>query len=100
MYHMNNSECHVEPIEKRVDRQALEKSARATLGVMGMGCPSCATRVRNSLLSSPGVLQAEVELLCGLARVDYDPSQTTGLALLDAVASAGDERHTYQAFLI
>ncbi|NIN63291.1 MAG: hypothetical protein GTO63_00950, partial [Anaerolineae bacterium] len=90
MYHMTKSECHVPPIEKPVDPEALRGSARALLGVMGMGCPSCATRVRNSLLSYPGVLQVEIELPYGLARVDYDPARTGERALLDAVAAAGD----------
>jgi copper chaperone CopZ len=100
MYHMTKCECHVPPIEKQVDPEALRGSARALLGVMGMSCPSCATRVRNSLLSYPGVLQVEIELSYGLARVDYDRARTSERALLDAVVTAGDGRHTYQAVLI
>jgi copper chaperone CopZ len=56
--------------------------------------------VSNGLLSWPGVLRVEISLTHGLARVDYDPRRTGHSDLLDAVAGAGDDRHTYQAFLI
>ncbi len=100
MFHIADRNCHVEPIRKVVDPQALEGSATALLGIMGMGCPNCANRVRNSLLSLPGVLRAEIDLSHGLARVDFDPGSAGHRDLLDAVAAAGDDRHTYEALLI
>ena len=34
--------CHVDPMEKTLDRQALENAVAAYLQVGGMGCPNCA----------------------------------------------------------
>lgn len=100
MYRMRDTECHVPEIEKPNDLEAPESAARALLGVMGMGCPTCATRVRNALLAEPGVLSVQIDLSHGLARVAYDRERTTERGLLDAVAAAGDVRHTYQAVLL
>lgn len=100
MYRMRDQECHAPPIETTVDAEALESAAGALLGVMGMGCPTCATRVRNALLSDPGVLSVRMDLSHGLARVAYDRQRTTERRLLDAVAAAGDVRHAYQAVLL
>lgn len=100
MYHLADWNCHVEPIRKVADPQALEGSTTALLEISGMGCPNCVTRVSNGLLSWPGVLRVEISLMNGLARVDYDPRRTRHRDLLDAVAAAGDDRHTYQALLI
>lgn len=93
--------CHVEAIEKPVDQTALRTSAAAVLRITGMGCPNCATRVRNSLLQVPGVLAAGVELDARLARVNFD-DRRTGLAdLLHAVARAGaGSHHSYSATLV
>lgn len=100
MIEMRDHRCHVPAIEKRVNPLALEHATTAVLGVMGMGCPNCAIRVRNALLSEVGVLAVEIELQSGLARVAYDARQATSRALLEAVAAAGDDRHCYQAILV
>ncbi|NIW36065.1 MAG: hypothetical protein GWN32_05900 [Gemmatimonadetes bacterium] len=100
MYRMKNRDCHVPRLEKAVDPEDLERSATTLLGVTGMGCPNCAMRVRNSLLSRKGVLDVHIDLPYGLARVAYDPASTGDQELLDAVAAAGNDRHTYQAVLI
>ncbi|MFQ5614100.1 MAG: heavy-metal-associated domain-containing protein [Anaerolineae bacterium] len=99
---MNEHEnCHVEPLEKPLDRAALSKAVAAYLGVSGMGCPRCATRVRNGLLRPDGVLLADVYLERGLALAFYDPEQITISELLLAVTAAGDDgRHRYRAELI
>jgi copper chaperone CopZ len=100
MLHIPGDDCFVEPVKKELDPRALERSATALLGVTGMGCPTCATRVRNSLLSRPGVVWAEIDLVRGLARVHYDPDKIEKEELLQAVAEAGgDGRHRYQAML-
>ena len=70
----------------------------AYLSVGGMGCPRCATRVRNGLLALPGVILAEVFLERGLAAAAYDPVQVSPEDLVRAVAGAGsDGRHRYWA---
>ena len=93
--------CHVDPVEKTLDHQAIESALAAYLQVEGMGCPNCAMRVRNGLLGLEGVLAAEVELEQGLAAAAYDPNRVTTKDLIQAVAFAGnDGRHHYFARLI
>jgi copper chaperone CopZ len=93
--------CHVEPVEKSFDRQAIESAEAAYLLVGGMGCQNCAMRVRNGLLSLAGVLAAEIELGQGLAAVAFDPGRLTIEDLIQAVAQSGnDGHHHYDAQLI
>ena len=99
---MNKHEnCHVEPLEKPLDRTMLSSAMAAYLAVWGMGCPRCAMRVRNGLLSLKDVLFAEVILEQGIAVVAYDPERVTPNDLLVAVESAGnDGRHHYMAKVV
>ena len=90
--------CHVEPVQKLATVEELAASATAVLMVSGMGCPNCAARVRNSLLSISGATEAYVDHTLGLAKVVFNPTLTTTSALIDAVARAGgDGRHAYRA---
>ena len=90
--------CYVEPIDKPLDHAQLAHSLVAYLRVHGMGCPRCATRVRNGLLALNGVLLADVFLPDGMAAAAFDPKLVTPDDLLMAVASAGnDGRHHYRA---
>lgn len=99
MEHPGN--CHVDPIQKAVDRETLDRAETAVLEVIGMGCQTCATRVRNSLLSRPGVVQAQIDLHAGLALVHYDARQIEPQDLLQAVAVAGgNSHHVYMASLL
>lgn len=93
--------CHVEPIEKPLDQEALASATAAYLAVAGMGCPRCATRVRNGLLRLAEVLFATVILEQGLAIAVYNPEEITTEELEMAVALAGnDGRHRYRARMI
>lgn len=93
--------CHVEPVSKPINMEELLNSKAAYLAVSGMGCASCAMRVRNGLLSLDGVLLAEIQLERGIATVAYDPQTLTTQDLIQAVASSGnDGRHHYWARLI
>lgn len=95
---MENDNCHVEPLDKPLDEAALATAMAAYLSVGGMGCPRCALRVRNGLLSLDGVLLVDVFLEQGLAAAAYDPQQLSPATLLEAVANAGnDGRHHYWA---
>ena len=90
--------CHVEPIDKPVDRAQLTDSMVAYLSVHGMGCPRCATRVRNGLLMLDGVLSTSVFLEKGMATVFYDPERLSPPELVWAVAQAGRaSAHHYEA---
>ena len=93
--------CHVEPVFKRPSEQELRHSADTRLAIQGMGCPNCAARVRNSLVSLPGVTDAAVDHESGLAKVVFNPILVDRQALLEAVARAGrDGRHEYRAQVI
>ncbi len=93
--------CHVEPVVKPLDEIALENAMTAYLAVSGMGCPRCAMRVQNGLLSLEGVLLAEIQLEDGIATTAYDPTCVTPNDLLAAVGAAGnDGHHHYAATLI
>ncbi len=93
--------CHVEPINKTASADQMRQADSALLAVWGMGCPNCAMRVRNSLLSLDGVYGADVYLNMAMAEVIYDGRRVTGEALVNAVARAGnDGRHEYRAQII
>ncbi len=95
---MEHQECHVEPYEKPVDRDALQSAMVAYLAVGGMGCPRCAMRVRNALLRLDGVIVADVFLEHGMAAAAYDPNRVSPEDLVTAVGQAGnDGRHHYWA---
>lgn len=80
---------------------ALQKADAAFLGVSGMGCPRCATRVRNGLVVQKGVIYADVYLENGVAAVAYDPAQVTIDDLITAVFESGnDGRHEYRAYVL
>lgn len=93
--------CYVEPVQKIVTDEERQKVEMALLTVWGMGCPNCAARVRNSLLSLNGVVSACVDHIAGIAGVVFNPELATEEMLIDAVANAGnDGRHEYGARLL
>lgn len=93
--------CHVDPIEKPLDKEALKTAMAAYLGVSGMGCQNCAARVRNGLVGLEGVLLSDVFLERNVAVAAYDPELVSVEDLLTAVTAAGnDGRHNYAAQLL
>lgn len=96
-----DTDCHVEPIQKMLTAEEQNKVELALLAVSGMGCSNCANRVRNSLLSLYGVVDAYVDHSAGVAQVSFNPAIETIDELISAVAHAGgDGRHTYGAKLL
>ncbi|HLF26743.1 MAG TPA: heavy-metal-associated domain-containing protein [Anaerolineae bacterium] len=92
--------CHVEPLQKVATTDERSNTTWTLLAVYGMGCPNCANRVRNSLISVRGVLEAYVDHTRGSADVAFNPNLVTIPALIRAVAEAGgDGRHEYRAEL-
>ncbi len=92
--------CHVEPLQKVATVDERTNTTWTLLAVHGMGCPNCANRVRNSLITLNGVIEACVDHVRGLADVEFNPNLVTIPALIDAVARAGsDGRHNYRAVL-
>ncbi len=101
MPHDRHEFCHVSPIEKSVDPAALARASEVVLLVRGMGCPTCALRVRNALLRVRGVLSAFVVLREGSATVYVDPALASASQLLAAVSQAGVESgHNYIAAVV
>ncbi len=93
--------CHVSPIEKAATKEELTVTQTVRLGVYGMGCPNCAARVRNGLISLTGVVEAAVDHIAGTADVVYNPKLVGVEAMLTAVAHAGnDGKHSYRGALI
>ena len=69
---------------------AVEETIRAVeLSVENMWCASCGYIVRQALLETPGVLEAEVSMFSQSAVVTYDAAQTTPDALAAAVSEYG-----------
>ncbi len=65
-------------------------TAAAFLAVDGMSTPSCGWRVRNRLLSVPGVYKVELVLARNCVRVTYDPASVTPMTLTAILASGPD----------
>ena len=99
-----NCDCHPDCHEDRRNPPLaavhFEEAEVAFLAVDGLGCVSCANRVRNALLALPGVFLAEVDLDHHTVSVWHDPRRVTSHVLADAVASAGDDTHHYSASVI
>jgi len=90
--------CHVDPLEVEVDGSELDAAQTIVLAVGGMGCPNCAARVRNELLGTAGVLQAEVVHESAVARVWCAPGRVTMDELCRAVdRAAAGTHHEYRA---
>lgn len=66
-------------------------SASLDLGIGGMTCASCVTRVEKALKKVPGVTEATVNLATESARVSYQPSEQIEARLRRAVRDAGYE---------
>ena len=59
-----------------------------TLTITGMHCSSCATRIRDALLASPGVIDAEVNVALDQANVTTLP-EVSDLTLTQVIEAAG-----------
>lgn len=94
-------DCYVAPISKAYDPERLTGRAVARLGLAGLGCPNCAARVHNALLSLDGVIEADVSLSPQRAVVTFDPGRTLPEQLAEAVYWAGAaSRHRYHAEIL
>lgn len=99
--HVQHTSCQVEAVHKPVTEQQLAQAETVYLLVRGMGCPTCALRVRNALLRIEGVVAAAIHLDYGVARVWYEPQvvqpETLGVRLPEL---ADEGRHHYTAQVI
>jgi copper ion binding protein len=61
--------------------------ADATIGIDGMSCMHCVTRVKKAIESLAGVTNLHVEV--GMARVTFDESRISRKDIEDAITKAG-----------
>lgn len=91
--------CHITPIVRIVTDEERATVERVSLAIAGMGCPNCAMRVRNGLVSLKGVIEAQVNHETHLARVEFNPTFVTLDDLVDTVSNASQgTRHNYFVF--
>ncbi|GIW07479.1 MAG: hypothetical protein KatS3mg060_2284 [Dehalococcoidia bacterium] len=64
-------------------------TASTQLGIQGMYCASCVTRIERALEQTPGVLAASVNPATEQARVEYLPGLVDSAGLSRAIESAG-----------
>ncbi len=96
-----NEQCHVDAVNKSPSEAERKETTVQMLAVRGMGCPNCAMRVRNSLISLNGVVDADVDHQTGFAYVLYNPRLTSPQDFISAVSGAGgDSRHEYSAQIV
>lgn len=62
---------------------------QVSLGITGMTCASCATRIEKNLLKLDGVSKANVNLASEKVSVSYNPSKTTVEQLMASVKKTG-----------
>jgi P-type Cu+ transporter len=62
---------------------------KMTIPVSGMTCAACQARVQRTLLKTPGVRDAAVNLMMNSATVDFDPRLATPQSLVDAITATG-----------
>ncbi|WP_041636607.1 heavy metal translocating P-type ATPase [Acidithiobacillus caldus] len=68
-----------------------ENLERLDIGVRGMTCASCSSRVERALRRLPGVQSAQVNLATERAEVHFSPGQQSASALVAAVQASGYE---------
>lgn len=56
----------IDPARPRVDPRGLRTVPGTDFATVGIGCPSCANRVRNALLAYPGIVEVKVDVSAGL----------------------------------
>ena len=94
-------DCHVEPIQKVASADEQEQIELVLLAVWGMGCPNCANRVRNSVLSIYGVTATYVDHAAGIAQISYNPNFVKIDSLISAIRWAGrGSKYAYGARLL
>ena len=62
---------------------------RVEIPVTGMTCAACQSRVQRTLLKSPGVVDASVNLMMANATVSFDPAATSPDALVETIRKTG-----------
>ena len=82
-----------------MNESSIQESRQLRVGVEGMTCASCVTRVERALKKVDGVTDASVNLATEKADVTFDPKKVGIPALLEAVKERGYTPVTAQAGL-
>jgi Cu+-exporting ATPase len=69
--------------------ETMTLAEKITIPVAGMTCAGCQAGVQKALQRTPGVLDANVNLMTGSAAVTFDPAATSPAALVDAIRDTG-----------
>src|SRR5687768_328478 len=64
-------------------------ATKLVIPVSGMTCAACQGRVQRTLAKTPGVVDANVNLMMGNATVAYDPAATSPDTLVSAIRATG-----------
>ena len=62
---------------------------KETFDIQGMTCAACSSRVQKAAAGVEGVAEANVNLLKNSMELDYDGSESTAAAVVDAIQKAG-----------
>ncbi|MHB1225405.1 MAG: heavy metal translocating P-type ATPase, partial [Gemmatimonadaceae bacterium] len=71
------------------DPLSVGQAGHVVIPVSGMTCAACQGRVQRTLQRTPGVVDANVNLMMRSATVDYDPAATSPEALVEAIRRTG-----------
>jgi Cu+-exporting ATPase len=86
----NPAETTLAEIYAAVEEAGYEPArATVTIPITDMSCANCAETNEDALLSTPGVIDAEVNYATDQARVEYNPADADHGALFDAIEAAG-----------
>src|SRR5271168_3809860 len=66
-----------------------DTSKTVVMPVTGMSCAACQVHIERALRETPGVRDAQVNLMSHRAHVTYDPALARPGQLIDAVREAG-----------
>jgi Cu+-exporting ATPase len=69
--------------------ETMTVAEKITIPVTGMTCAGCQAGVQKALQRTPGVLDANINLMTGSAAVTFDPAATSPTALVDAIRDTG-----------
>ena len=72
-----------------VSEPGVEHTEKVTIPVSGMTCAACQAGVQKALQRTPGVVDANVNLMMANAAVTYDPGATSPEALVERIRDVG-----------
>ena len=73
------------------EAKSREADEQSSLGIIGMTCASCATRIEKNIFKLDGVSKVNVNLANDKVSVAYDPSQTSIESIIDRIEKTGYE---------